>query len=151
VDFTYTAAELEFRLRRDVVKCRVVDALGAGLIAEHAERGGKLRLGDRRLERVKLGIGEVAQIAERCDAVARKHVVHIGKIAAAVLGRIVLRDVIAQIVERQPERDIRHGEDDNIRGGQRFAPIRTTDAAVAQSLNAHWIRFNVVNFPAAVL
>jgi hypothetical protein len=68
-------------------------------------------LRDRRLERIELGVGEITQVAERRDAVARQHVVHIGEIAAAVLGRIVLRDVIAQVVEaragtRHPARRI---------------------------------------------
>ena len=69
----------------EIVERRLVDALGAGAVAEQAERRGDLRLGDRGGEIVELGVGEIAQIAERRDAVPRQHVERVGEIAAAVL------------------------------------------------------------------
>ena len=55
------------------------------------ERRGELRLGDRRRERIELGIGEIAQIADRRRAVAREHIERIGKSAPPFLpGRSVL-------------------------------------------------------------
>ena len=60
---------------------RRIDALGARAVAEHAERRGDLRLGDRGRDRVELGVGEVAQVADRRRAVARQHVERIGELA----------------------------------------------------------------------
>ena len=44
----------------------------------------------------ELGVGDVAQVAERRDAVAGEHVVRIGQVARDRLGGIALRHVIAQ-------------------------------------------------------
>ena len=81
------AEQLGSGRRLEVVERRLVDALGAGAVAEQAERRGDLRLGDRRCEIVELGVGEIAQIAERGDAVPRQHVERVGEVAAAVLRR----------------------------------------------------------------
>ena len=103
------AEQLGLRRRLDVGERRGVDALGAGAVAEQAERRGDLRLGDRRGEVGELGVGEIAQIAERRDAVARQHVERIGEIAAAVLRRLRRGgDDVAQPVERELERRVRH-------------------------------------------
>ena len=98
------AAEIELGLRRDGVERGEIDAVGARLVAEHGERGGDLRLGDRRRQIVELGVGDVAQVADRRRAVARQHIERIGEIAAAVLARVGRAgDVVAQAVERQRE------------------------------------------------
>ncbi len=71
-------------------------------------RSAPWRSGWRSLE---LGVGEIAQIADRSDAVARQHVERVGEIAPAVLGRLRRAgDVVAQPIERQLERDVGHGE-----------------------------------------
>ena len=70
-----------------------------------------MRLGDRRRQRIELGVGEVAQVADRRQAVTRQHIERIGEIGAAVLARIgEIGNAIAQPVQRQLERRIRHRE-----------------------------------------
>ena len=65
-----------------------VDAFGARAVADHGERRGDLRLGDRRRERIELGVGDVAQVADRSRAIARQHIERVGEIGAAVLARV---------------------------------------------------------------
>ena len=107
------AAKIELRLglRRNRVERGEIDAVGARLVAQHGERGGELRLGDRRLNVVELGIGDVAQVADRGHAIARQHIERISEIAAAVLARVGSAcHVITQPVERLGERLLRHLE-----------------------------------------
>ena len=90
-------------LRADGGKRDRVGAFGARAVADQRERGGDLRLGDGGRQRVELGIGEVAQIANGRRTVTRQYIERIGEIGAAVLadvGRV--GDGITQPVERQP-------------------------------------------------
>jgi hypothetical protein len=125
------AAELELGLRRDVGQRRRIDPLGARTVAQHAECRCELRLGDRGLQLVQLGIGEVAQVAERRHRVAREHVIRIGQLAVDRLGRIALPDVIAQPVERQAERHLRHREVALARAGQEVGHVGVEPHVVA--------------------
>ena len=82
------AREVGLRLRPERSERRRIDALGARAVADQRQRGGDLRLGDRRRQRVELGVGEIAQVADRRQAVARQHIERVGEIGAAVLARI---------------------------------------------------------------
>ena len=105
------AREIGLRLRCEGSERRRIDAFGARAVADHGERGGDLRLGDRGRNAVELGVGEVAQIADRRRAVARQHIERIGEIGAAVLARVgQIGDVVAQPVERELERAFGHRE-----------------------------------------
>ena len=75
-------------------------------------------------KRVELGVGEIAQIADRRRAVARQHVERVGKIAAIVLARIRRRaDDVAQAIERKPERRFGHGEFAFARAGEKIGDV----------------------------
>jgi hypothetical protein len=53
--------------------------LGADAVAEHGERRTDLGLRRRGLEVVDLGVGEVADIADRGDAVPRQNIEGVGE------------------------------------------------------------------------
>ena len=60
---------------------------------------------------IELGVGEVAQIADRCRTVPRQHIKCVGEIAPAILGRILgVRHEIFQAIERKLEPGIGHGK-----------------------------------------
>ena len=106
------------------LQCGGVDAFGARAIAGHGERRGDLRLGDRRRQRIELGIGEVAKVADRRDAVARQHIERIGEIGAAVLTRVGrVGDHVAQPVEREPERGLGHRDLALARAGKEIRDV----------------------------
>src|SRR5439155_1025764 len=88
-----------------------VNTRSARAITEHAKRGGELRLGDGGGEVVELGVGVVAQIAERRCAVAREHVERIGERAAAVAARLLgVAGVVLEPIKRELEGAVRHHE-----------------------------------------
>ena len=88
-----------------------IDLVGARLVAEHRQRRGNLRLGDRRGEVAKLDVGVIAQVTDRRGAVARQHVERIGQLAAAVLARLRRpRHEIAQAVDGERKARRRHVE-----------------------------------------
>ena len=68
------AAELQHRLWRETFQRRGIDPLRPGLVADQRQRRRQLRLCDRGRQIVQLGVGEVAQIADRGGAVAGEHV-----------------------------------------------------------------------------
>ena len=105
-------------------KRRGVDALGPRAIAGHGERRGDLRLGDRRRQRIELGVGEIAKIADRRHAVARQHIERIGEIGAAVLAGIRgVGDRVAQPVERELERRVGHRDLAFARAGEEVGDV----------------------------
>ena len=105
------SADVERRLRRDRVERRQIDRIGARLVTEHRQRGGDLRLGDRRRQIVQLGVGDITQIADRSRAVARQHIERIAEFSASVLARLRRRgDEIAQAIDGQLEGRRRHLE-----------------------------------------
>ena len=68
-----------------------------------------MRLGDRGRQRIELGVGQVAEVADRRQAVARQHIERIGEIGTAILARIgEISNAIAQPVERQLEGRLRN-------------------------------------------
>ena len=80
------------------------DLAGAGAVAEHRQRRAELSLGERRRERVELGVGQIAQVADHRPAVARQHVERIGErgvVGLVRFGRV--DDGVAQAIERLPE------------------------------------------------
>ncbi len=83
------------------------DLAGAGAVAEHRQRRAELGLGEGRCERIELGVGQIAQVADHRPAVARQHVERIGErgvVAGVRLGRI--DDGVAQAIERLAERPV---------------------------------------------
>jgi hypothetical protein len=83
-----------------------------------------LRLGDRRRQRIELGVGEIAKVADRRHAVARQHIKRIGEIGAAVLGRIGgAGDRVAEPVERELECRIGHRDLAFARAGEEIGDV----------------------------
>ena len=118
------ADQIGRRGRRDRCKGRGIDALGSRAVADHGERRGDLGLGDRRRQRVELGVSEVTQVADRSDAVARQHIERISEIGTAVLARVGdVGDLVAQPVERELERRVRHRDLALARAGQEVGDV----------------------------
>ena len=91
-----------------------------------------MRLGDRRRQRIELGVGEITQIADRSRAVARQHIERIGEIGAAVLARVgSVGDRIAQPIERQLERGVGHRDLALARAGEEVGDIGVEPDIVA--------------------
>ena len=105
----FAADQVRLRSRRQRLERGRENAFGACAVARHGERRGNLRLGDRRGQRIELGIGDVAKIADRGGAISRQHVERIGEIGAAVLAHVRgVGDRVAQPVERELEGCLRH-------------------------------------------
>ena len=118
------AGEIRQRLRPERGERGGEYPLGPRAVAGERKRSGDLRLGDRSLQRVELGVGEIAQIADRRRAVARQHVERVSKIAAIVLARIRRRaDDVAQAIERKTERRFGHGELALARAGEKIGDV----------------------------
>ena len=84
-----------------------------------------MRLGDRRREVIELGVGEIAQIADRRRAVARQDIERIGQPVAAVLARIFRRRCdVAQTVDRELEGGIGHIVAAFARAGEEVGDVR---------------------------
>src|SRR5690606_39168071 len=79
------------------------DRLRPLAVAQHGERRGELRLGERRREAVEARVGVVAHLPDRSPAVTRQHVERIGTRLAAALEVLRIADEILQPVERQRE------------------------------------------------
>ena len=105
------AADLDLGLLGERGDGHAEHLLGADAVAEHGERGADFRLRRRRLEVVDLGVGEIAKIADRSDAVPRQHIERVSERQSAV-GRGVRRraHVIAQALKRELEGIVRNGE-----------------------------------------
>ena len=128
----FTARRVGLCGRRQRFERRRIDALGAGAVARHGERRGDLRLRDRRRQRIELGVGDVAKIADRSRAVARQHIERIGDIDAAVLARVGgVGDGVAQPVEREPEGRLRHRDLAFARAGEEVGHVGIEPDVVA--------------------
>ena len=91
---------------------RRAESLGrARPVAEHRERGGELRLAERRREGFELGVGKIAQIADHRPPVAGENVERVSQRLRVVLARLRgVDDLVAQPIERLIERQLRHDE-----------------------------------------
>ena len=126
------AAEHQHRLRLQVLQRRRVDLLGAAAVADQRERCGELRLGDRRRDRVQLGVGEITEVADRGDAVLRQHIELVSQLAAAVLVRLIgIGDAVAQPVDGLAERDVGHGKILLASPGQEVGDVGIEPAVIA--------------------
>ena len=117
--------------------------LGAGLVAEHGERGTELGLRQRGREAVELGVDVVAQLADRRAAVAGEHVEGIGAPLAARLEVLRVADEVLQPVERLVEGLLAHDvagllgprqEVGDVAGEPHVAVRRTPDAEGARAV-----------------
>ena len=105
------AADLDLRLLGERGDGHAEHLLGADAVAEHGERGADFRLRRRRLEVVDLGVGEIAKIADRSDAVPRQHIERVSERQSAVGGGVRRgAHVIAQALECELEGIVRNGE-----------------------------------------
>ena len=81
---------------------------------------------------VEFGIGEVTEVADRRDAVARQHVERVGEIGAAVLARVGgIGDCVAQPVERELEGRVGHGDLALARASQEIRDVGVEPDVVA--------------------
>ena len=126
------AAELQHRLRREAVERCGIDPLRPVAIADQRQRCRQLRFRDRRRQVVQLGIGEIAQVADRRCAIARQHVEAVGEITSAVLFRLVGVDHrIADAVERVLEQHIRYRKSLFAGAGQEVRHVSIQPGVVA--------------------